>query len=122
MPAYHKVNRGTSNKNCDLHHFFFFWKICIGFIENRVSRSADAGDTLDTLKPIWKLCAPTRAVYAYDFSMWYMSPNNRCIGMSPMVSLKKSLSMVACRTARRFGNMSKSRPKRVGCLEYRPRT
>lgn len=51
--------------------------------------------------------------YVY-FSMWYMSPKRRWIGISPIVSLKKSCSTVACRTALRLGTSNKRRPNRVG--------
>jgi len=60
-------------------------------------------------------CSNTQArnPYVY-FSMWYMSPKRRWIGISPIVSLKKSCSTVACRTALRLGMSNKRRPNRVG--------
>lgn len=55
-------------------------------------------------------------------SMVYISRNSRAIGTLPIVSLKKSASMVAARIVRSEGNNSSSRPKRVACLGYRSRT
>lgn len=71
-----------------------------------------------TYLPIWNYFSFSN-VY---FSIWYMSPSKRAIGTLPIVSLKKSSSIVDWRIDRNDGNNSNSRPKRVGCRGYRSRT
>lgn len=57
-----------------------------------------------------------------NFSIWYISPNNRVIGISPMVSLKNNNSTVNGRIALNDGTNNNKRPKRVGCRGYLDRT
>lgn len=55
-------------------------------------------------------------------SMQYMSRSSRAMGTLPMVSLKKSASMVDARMVLSDGRSSSNLPKRVACLGYRIRT